>query len=180
MTVLLSNQQRFLLEALDSLGGAKLGQLTKLLQPVFCIEKPEAAPRIVEAAIRQMERCNISLCRDGDLVYLPGKRPATPLLEAIDVMLELSCGELLNYRCGKPPILLRFAVQEQKVRLFAVTTVPADLYGTELYDTERIIMLFDGHGNQHALPVPNKQFLAIRQDDGTHRFYAADGQTQRR
>ena len=178
--MLLSNQQKFLLEALDSLGGAKLKQLTDLLRPVFCVEKPDAAPRIVEAAIHQMDHCNIPLCRDGEVVYLPGRHPSFQQLEAIDVMLELSCGELLNYRCEKPPILLRFAVQEQKVRLFAVTTVPEVQYGIELYDTERIIMLFDGHGNPHALPVPNKQFLAIRQDDGTHRFYAADGQTQRR
>lgn len=178
--MLLSNQQRFLLDALDTLGGAELRQLTELLRPVFCAGKPEIAPRIVEAAIGQMRRCNIELCRDGELVYFPGRRPGQLLLEAVDVMLELSGTELLNYRCGKPPILLRFSVQEQKVRLFTVTIPGADLYGIELPNTERIILLFDGQDKADVLPVPNKQFFAVRQNDGNHRFFAANGHTDRR
>ena len=178
MTVLLSNQQKFLLDVLDTLGGATLGQLTTLLRPVFCSEKPEVAPRIVDAAIRQMNCCNIELHRDGDLVFFPGKRPDRLQLEAVDVMLELSGGRGLSYRCGKPPILLRFSMEEQKVRRFAVITSGTDLYGIELHHTERIVLLFDGQGKARSLPVPNKQFYAVRQENGTHRFFAADGQIQ--
>lgn len=176
--MLLSNQQKFLLDALETLGGATLGQLTELLRPAFCSEKPEVAPRIVDAAIRQMNCCNIKLCRDEDLVYFPGKRPNHRQLEAVDVMLELSEGRALGYRCGKPPILLRFSMEKQKVRQFAVITSGADLYGIELHHTERIILLFDGQGKVRSLPVPNKQFYAVRQENGTHLFFAVDGQIQ--
>ena len=181
MTVLLSNQQKFLLEALEILGGAYVRQLTELLRPVFCAERPEVAPKIVDAAMRQMNRCNVSLCQDGELFYFPGRRPGQLQLEALDVMLELSGTGLMNYRCGKPPILLRFSVQEEKkVRQFTVTTPGADLYGIELSQVERIILLFDGQGTSRILPVSNKQFFAVRQSDGTHRFFAVDGQSQRR
>lgn len=178
--MLLSNQQKFLLDALNILGGAELRQLTELLRPVFCLEKPEVAPRIVNAAIGQMRCCNVELCREGELVFLPGRRPGTMQLESVDVMLELAGTELLEYRASKPPILLRFSVQGQKIRLFAVVSPRADLYGVELYSTERIIQLFDGQDKTHVLPVPNKQFLAVRQEDGTHRFFAVDGRTDRR
>lgn len=180
MRLLLSNQQKFLLDALDTLGGATLQQLTALLQPVFCTEKPEAAPRIVNAAIRQMGLCNVELCRDGELVFLPGRRPGERLLEAVDVMLELSGANPLSYFCGKPPILLRFSVQEQKVRTFAVIHSAMDVYGSEFHQTERIILLFDGRDKAPVLPVSNKQFVAVRQEDGSHRFYAVDGGFQRR
>ena len=181
MTVLLSNQQKFLLEALETLGGANLRQLTELLRPVFCAKKPEAAPRIVDAAMRQMRCCNVQLCQNGDLFYFPSRCPSQQQLEAVDVMLELSSVGMLSYRSGKPPILLRFSVQEdKKIRQFTVTTPGADVYGIEFYQAERIILLFDGQGTPHILPVSNKQFLAVRQIDGTHRFYTVDGQTQRR
>ena len=178
--MLLSNQQKFLLDALDTLGGATLQQMTTLLQPVFCAEKPEAAPRIVNAAIRQMGLCNVELCRDGELVFLPGRRPGERLLEAVDVMLELSGANPLSYFLGKPPILLRFSVQEQRVRLFAVIHPITDVYGVQFYQTERVILLFGGQDKTPVLPVSNKQFIAVRQEDGSHRFYAVDGETQRR
>lgn len=176
--MLLSNQQKFLLDALDTLGGATLAQLTKLLRPVFCSKKPEVAPRIVDAAIRQMNCCNIELCQVEDLVYFPGRQPNHRQLEAVDIMLELSGGRVLGYWCGKLPILLRFSIEEQKARQFAIITSGADLYGVELHHTERIILLFDGQGKVGSLPVPNKQFYAVRQENGTHRFFAADGQIQ--
>ena len=178
--MLLSNQQRFLLDALDTLGGANLGQLTGLLQPVFCPGKPEHAPQIVKAAISQMRYCNVKLCQEGDLFFWPGRRPSQLQMEAVDVMLELAGTGMLSYRCGKPPILLRFSIQEQKVRLFTVTTPGTDLYGIELHHTERIILLFDGEGKPHALPVSNKQFFAVRQSDGTHRFFSVSAQSDGR
>ena len=179
--MLLSNQQKFLLDALDTLGGANVQQLTELLRPVFCPERPEAAPRIVAAAMRQMRCCNIPLCQDGELFYFPGRRPSQLQLEAVDVMLELSGAGMLGYRSGKAPILLRFSVQEdKKVRQFTVTTPGADLYGIQLHEAERIILLFDGQGTPHILPVSNKQFFAVRQSDGTHHYFAVDGQSQRR
>jgi len=174
--MLLTHQQRFILEVLDKLGGARLEQLFVMLRPVFCPEHPEIAQRVTEAAVRQMMHRNMAMRLDGDIVYLPGKKPEGIFLEAVDVMLELAVGKPVNYRRGDPPVILRFSVQEAKVRSFSVTTQGAELGGMQFQQTERIILLFDGQVKRRCLPVPNKQFFAVRQSDGTHRFYAADGQ----
>ena len=171
--MIMTKQQRFLLDALEILGGARLDQLASLLQPAFYSDKPDIALSVTENALRQMSYINKRIEQDGELFFLPGRRPGHLMLEAVDVMLEIAGGKpLMDYRHGKPPILLRFSVQEQKVRLFTVTTAGADLYGVELPPTERIILLFDGQGIAQSLPVSNKQFFAVRQSDGHHRFFA--------
>ena len=175
--MLMTNQQLFLMETLEILGGAELRQLVALIRPVFFAEKPEVAARVVEAAIRQFRYCNVELRREGDLVYFPERKPGALLLEAVDVMLELSDSGILSFHRGRPPILLHFSVQEKKTRTFAVTTPEAELYETHLDPAERIILLFDGQSQKRKLPVSNKQFCAVRQPDGTHRFFAVDGQT---
>lgn len=178
MRVLLTNQQKLLMEVLEILGGARLDQLAALLRPVFCLNKPEIALRLTESAIRQMRCGNITIDWEDDLVFLPGRKPAPHLLEAIDVMLELSGGNPQGYWCGKPPIILRFSVQEQKARLFAVTISGADLTGADFNRAERIILLSNGKEQMRPLPVSNRQFIAVRQRDGLHRFFAVDGQGQ--
>lgn len=171
--MILTKQQRFLLDALEILGGARIDQLAALLRPVFYSDKPDIVQSVTENALRQMYFLNNRMEQDGELVFLPQRRPGHLLLEAVDVMLEIAGNNpVTDYRHGKPPILLRFSVQEQKVRLFTVTTAGANLYGVELPPTERIILLFDGQGIAQSLPVSNKQFFAVRQNDGHHRFFA--------
>lgn len=173
--MLLSNQQRFLLETLDALGGARMDQLVSLVRSVFCLHKPEIAPRVTEAAIRQMRYCNILLEREGQLVFLPERRPSAQLLEAVDVMLELTGGSVLEYSQGSPPVLLRFCVQSGKMRSFAVLWAGKESSMAGLCSSERLILLFDGQSPPRKLPVSNKQFCAVRRDDGKHRFFLLDG-----
>lgn len=175
--MLVTNQQKLALEVLESLGGVRIDQLAAFLRPVFCAERPDIAPRLAAALIRQMRLRNMELCEEDDLVYLPKRKPEPALLEAVDVMLELSDEAPVNYRLGRHPILLHFSVQEQKVRLFIVAKCGADLSAVELHHTERIILLFDGQSQAQALPVSNKQFYAVRQSGGKHRFFALNGQT---
>ncbi len=144
---------------------------------IFCAKKSEVASG---RCMRQMKCCNVPLGQDVNLFNLPGRCPGPLQMEAVEIMLEIAGKELLEYRASKPPILLRFSVQGQKIRLFAVAAPRADLYGVELHQTERIIQLFDGQDKTYVLPVTNKQFLAVRQDDGSHRFFAMDGRTDRR
>jgi len=169
--MLLTNQQKTILEMLEKLGGARTDQLITLLRPVYCACKPEAAPQIVRAAIRQLFVCNIPLCKDGDTVYLPGRKPTMAQLEAVDVMLELSGGAPMDFIRGEAPILLRFTAQKRKERLFCITTADAAPCAAALAPTERVILLFDGQRPRRALPVSNKQIYAVRQGDGIHRFY---------
>ena len=175
--MLITNHQQHILDTLDILGGARKDQLAAFLRPAFALERYEDALRITKAAVRQMRYRNIPLEEDGDLVFYPGKRPGALLLEAVDIMLQLTDGSPLSYHREKSPILLRFSMQEQKVRLFCVIDSDADLAGVELYHTERVIQLFDGQGQARVLPVSNKQFYAARQSDGTYRFFAVGDQS---
>ena len=172
--MLVSKQLRFLLDALNILGGAREGQLTALLLPVFCDKRPDMAPIVTHAALDQAYKYSRPFEMDGDLIYLRGRRPDPLFLEAVDVMLELTNGAPLSYHPLKPPLLLRFTMQEQKIRLFCVTEPNPTI--TEFQKTERIIQLVDGQSQARALPVPNKQFYAVRRKDGTHRFFTFGGE----
>ena len=173
--MLISKQQKFLLDALERLGCARTDQLAGLIRPVFCAGKPEIAPRLVASAMRQLEYCNAEITRDGDVYTVPGEHVDYDGLQAVDIMLQLSSGAVLDYRKGKWPVLLRFSIQEQKVRSFAVASYGSWAAKAHFTPCERIILLFDGRGQPEALPVSNKQFFAVRQEDGTHRFFALDG-----
>lgn len=174
--MLITKQQRFILNALERLGGLREAQMISLIRPAFCTEKPEVAPQVVAAALRQFSGCNVRLCDDGGVIHLQGTElPDGKLLEAIDVMLQLAGAGLADYWKGNPPILLRFCVQGQKVRTFSVAGYGPDVFTAAFPPHERIILLFDGQSQPQALPVSNKQFIAVRQEDGTHRFFALDG-----
>ena len=177
--MLITKQQRFLLDALERLGGLRETQMISLLRPVFCVKKPDAAPQIVAAALRQLSNGSVRLSDDGGVIRLHGtERPNGKLLDAVDVMLQLAGAGLADYWRGNPPVLLRFCVQARKVRTFSVAAYGPDISTAAFPPHERIILLFDGQGQPQALPVSNKQFIAVRQEDGTHRFFAMDGKKQ--
>lgn len=174
--MLITKQQRFILNALERIGGLREDQIISLLRPVFCAEKPEAAPLIVTAALRQLTGCNVKLCSDGGVIRLHGTvQPDLKLLDAVDVMLQLAGADLADYWRANPPVLLRFCVQARKARTFSVAAYGPDVFTTTFPPHERIILLFDGQGRPQALPVSNKQFIAVRQEDGTHHFFALNG-----
>lgn len=177
--MLLTRQQRFLLDALARLGCARQDQLTALVRARFCRTSPETAERLTEAMLRQLSHGNCELRVEGGLVRLPRIRADPARLEAIDVMLELSGCAPLDFCAGQsPPVLLRFAAQGKKIHLFAVLT--ADSLTDVLYrrpsfqSTERVIFLLGDAGAPPALPaMPNKRFFAAVQADGSHRFFEA-------
>ena len=114
------------------------------------------------------------------MIFLPGKRPNARLLEAIDVMLELSDARPLDYWTDeKEPVLLRFSVDGKRISLFAVLHADgfmgADIRAPPVFGpTVRLVILLSGESIPPALPVPNTQFYALRQKDGTHRFFSRE------
>lgn len=173
--MLFSKQQNFMMDALERLGCIRENQLTVMVRQAFCQERPDVAPRLVKSAMSQLEYCNVELEKSGD-IYRLRNAPENPLLlEAVDVMLQLSGGMPLDFYRARAPMLLHFSVQEFKVRCFAVARYSAELYSMDFPRSERIILLFDGQGQPQTLPVPNKQFIAVRQEDGSHRFFAKGG-----
>ena len=173
--MLLTNQQKFLLDVLERLGCVRERQLVSLIRPAFCQRRPDIASVLVTSSMRQLMRGNFNIRKEGD-VFLKRNAETNPaLLEAVDVMLELSPDTPRSYRTA-PPALLRFSVQEDKsLAAFLVARYGDDLARMELKPEERIILLFDGLGRPTPLPVPNKHFFAVRLETGKHRFFALDG-----
>lgn len=171
--MLLTIQQKYLLTALRKLGGARRDQLVALFRPAFCAQKPESADWIAGTALHRLQSTN-QLRESEGVYYLTNAPPTDDVLEAIDVMLDLSQAQPLDFQRGREPVLLRFSVQEQKVRRFVVARHGVESDDLNLGAYERVILLFDGQGKGQPLPVSNKQFYAIRQEGGTHRYYAVN------
>lgn len=100
------------------------------------------------------------------------------LLEAIDVMLELTDGAPLDFSAGQPPILLRFTTDGARIGLFAVlhaSSVRRILDGAlpvPAFDgSERVVVMLDSAAPPDGFAVPGKCFYAKRQEGGCHRFY---------
>ena len=173
--MLLSKQQTYMLETIQKLGCVRKDQLIALFRLEFCAEDPEAAERVEGSALHRLCSCR-QVWESADVYHMDNTKPNERVLEAIDVMIELAKAKPLDFHGEKAPALLRFSVQEQKVRRFIVAEHGADPAELQLGAHERIILLFDGRGQARPLSVSNKQFFAVRQENGMHRYFAANGQ----
>ena len=173
--MLITKQQQFILDALEKAGGLREDQIVTLLCKTFCAGKPEAASKIAESALRQLLHCNVRLSLENHVFFLPEAGPEERRLDAVDVMLQLAGGKPIEFWRGKPPVLLRFYVLDQKMQIFSVLDAKTGTPDCAFPPQERIILLFDGQGQPQTLPVSNKQFIAIRREDGGFRFFSRDG-----
>lgn len=171
--MLLSKQQQFILDAVRRLGCVRRDQLASLADHNLGAMEPATRLRQTDAMLRQL-RCQSDIRCEGDLVKLPGVVASTMRLEAIDVMLELAEGLILDFSTRQPPpILLRFSLDGAKLRLFAVAEMGEVLPTVERRKTERMILLPQGDTPPQGVVLPEKHFFAVRQQDGIHhRFYS--------
>lgn len=173
--MLLSIQQKYLLNVIQKLGCARREQLDRLFCPAFCADYPDTAEKVIGASLRRLRTTCQQLRETDGVFHLTNTKPDSDLLEAIDVMIELSRSNPLDFRRAEPPVLLRFSVQEFMVRRFAILRHGAVLDVPRFGVYERVILLFDGWGQARPLPVSNKQFVAVRQGAGSHRYFALGG-----
>lgn len=178
--MLISKQQQYMLDVLHRLGSIREDQLAILLKTRFFPDGKLLPHGFVNTLLRQFACCNIDLRLDRNVVSLPHKVSDPNLLEAIDIMLELSQNSPLEFWAAETgPVLLRFSVAGKRISLFAVLHED-DLKGTDvrappsLGPTERVVILLSGEGRPPDFHVPNTQFYALRQKDGTHRFFAKE------
>ena len=178
--MLLSKQQQYILETLRRLGCVRERQLEELLRARFFPEGRPVPPGFLDALLRQLRCCNMDVCREDGVVFLPGRTPDPRLLEAVDVMLELSGAAPADFWTGDaPPVLLRFSVADRRISLFAVLH-SAGVEGPHVRappavgKTERVVVLLPDGGVPPALNIPNTVFYALRQKDGSHRFFARE------
>ena len=170
----LTIQQKYLLDFLKKLGCARRDQLYALAGSQDGLPGGRIRPQHVDAMLRQLRHCVSEVRIDGDLVYYGRDSPDADRVEAIDVMLQLTEGRPLDFWLMRDAaLLLRFTCEsEGKIRLFCVARL-LESHPISAQHTERIVFLVGNGKFPTGLSLPYKHFFALRQEDGTHRFFAS-------
>ena len=169
--MLLTKQQKFLLAALEKLGCAEQRQLAALLQKTFAFSSLDDAVRVTNACVRQMQMGGL-LQIAGALVTQIGAQPSTQRIEAIDVMLELSAAQPESFYAVDRHILLRFSFGEPSFKQFVIVSGSDPPPEREIRQDEKIIVMLPNSIRPEAFSYTRPVIFAIRQENGTHRFFA--------
>ena len=172
--MLLSIQQKYIMTVLRELRCLRAGQLQTILQGRFDWQEPEAARRRMDTMLRQMRGGMGDFHSDAEFVWLGSVQPDARVLEAVDVMLELSEGRPQDFSAAvRSPELLRFTLEGNSLRLFTVATLSDSLAAADPSRPGRTVWISDSGTSPPGLTLPPKHFFAARQPDGSHRFYGS-------
>ena len=169
--MLLTKQQKYLLAVLTKLGCAEQRQLAALLQKTFAFSSLDDAVRVTGACVRQMQMGGLLQISNG-LVTRTGGQPSPQQIEAIDVMLELSAAQPESFYAVDQHILLRFSLGEPSFKQFVIVSGSDPPPEREIRQDEKIIVLLPDSIRPEKFPYPRPVIFAIRQENGTHRFFA--------
>ena len=169
--MLLTKQQKYLLAVLEQLGCAEQRQLAALLQKTFAFSSHEDAVRVTNACVRQMQMGGLLRIVDG-LVNLCGEQSVPQQIEAIDVMLELSAAQPESFYAIDKHILLRFSLGEPSFKQFVIVSGSDPPPEHEIQQDKKIIALLPDSIKPEAFSYTRPVIFAIRQENGTHRFFA--------
>ena len=169
--MLLTKQQKYLLAVLEQLGCAEQRQLAALLQKTFAFSSHEDAVRVTGACVRQMQMGGLLQISNG-LVTQTGGQPSPQQIEAIDVMLELSAAQPESFYAVDQHILLRFSLGEPSFKQFVIVSGSDPPPEREIRRDEKIIVLLPDSIKPEAFSYTRPVIFAIRQENGTHRFFA--------
>lgn len=169
--MLLTKQQKYLLAVLEQLGCAEQRQLAALLQKIFAFSSLDDAVRVTGACVRQMQMGG--LLQISDNIVSQCKEWAIPQrIEAIDVMLELSAAQPESFYAVDKHILLRFSLGEASFKQFVIVSGSDPPPEREIRQDEKIIALLPDSIRPETFPYTRPVIFAIRQENGTHRFFA--------
>ena len=169
--MLLTKQQKYLLAVLEQLGCAEQRQLAALLQKIFAFSSLDDAVRVTGACVRQMQMGG--LLQISDNIVSQCKEWAIPQrIEAIDVMLELSAAQPESFYAVDKHILLRFSLGEASFKQFVIVSGSDPPPEREIRQDEKIIALLPDSIKPEAFSYTRPVIFAIRQESGTHRFFA--------
>ena len=169
--MLLTKQQKYLLAVLEKLGCAEQRQLAALLQKTFAFSSHEDAVRVTGACVRQMQMGGLLQISNG-LVTQTGGQPSPQQIEAIDVMLELSAAQPESFYAVDQHILLRFSLGEPSFKQFVIVSGSDPPPEHEIQQDKKIIALLPDSIKPEAFSYTRPVIFAIRQENGTHRFFA--------
>ena len=169
--MLLTKQQKYLLAVLEKLGCAEQRQLAALLQKTFAFSALDDAVRVTGACVRQMQMGGLLQISNG-LVTQTGGQLNTQRIEAIDVMLELSAAQPESFYAVDKHILLRFSLGEPSFKQFVIVSGSDPPPEHEIQQDKKIIALLPDSIKPEAFSYTRPVIFAIRQENGTHRFFA--------
>jgi hypothetical protein len=169
--MLLTKQQKYLLAVLEQLGCAEQRQLAALLQKTFAFSSLDDAVRVTNACVRQMQMGGLLQISNG-LVTQTGGQPSPQQIEAIDVMLELSAAQPESFYAVDQHILLRFSLGEPSFKQFVIVSGSDPPPEHEIQQDKKIIALLPDSIKPEAFSYTRPVIFAIRQENGTHRFFA--------
>ena len=177
MLVLLSIQQKYILEVPRKLGCIRRRQLETLVREKFRRPDMEISTARLDAMLRQLRAGNGDVRSDGELVRITGAQPDALRLEAVDVMLELAEGKPEDFTTRVDcPGILRFSWGPD-LRLFTVAelSMPIRPALEALAHQKRVVWLTESGTPPEGLTLPPRHFFAARLPDGSHRFYGSTG-----
>ena len=169
--MLLTKQQKYLLAMLEQLGCAEQRQLAALLRKTFAFSSLDDAVRVTGACMRQMQMGGLLRITDS-LVSLCGEQAVPQRIEAIDVMLELSAAQPEDFSAVDKHTLLRFSLGEPSFKQFVIVSGSDPPPEHEIRQDEKIIALLPDGIRPETFPYTKPVIFAIRQGNGTHRFFA--------
>ena len=169
--MLLTKQQKYLLAVLEQLGCAEQRQLAALLQKIFAFSSLDDAVRVTGACVRQMQMGGLLQIADN-IVAQVGEHPAAQRIEAIDVMLELSAAQPEDFFAVDKHILLRFSLGEPSFKQFVIVFGSDPPPECAIRRDEKIIVLLPDGTKPETFSYTRPVIFAIRQENGTHRFFA--------
>ena len=175
--MLLTVQQKYILDILKKLPCLRAEQLRRLVAARFRHPDLETSRRRMSAMLRQLSTFQREVSLTEEFICYDGAQPDLRKLEALDVMLELTKDAPDDFTAQvKSPLQLRFLWGGDKLRLFTVISFSAvGVTGTysERQRSERVIWISDNGAMPENLSLPSKHFFAVRQSDGSHRFYGS-------
>ena len=169
--MLLTKQQKYLLAVLEKLGCAEQRQLAALLQKMFAFSSLDDAVRVTNACARQMQMGGLLQISDG-IVSQCGEWAIPQRIEAIDVMLELSAAQPQDSYAVDQHILLRFSLGGPSFKQLVIVSGSDPPPEYEIRQDEKIIVLLPDSAKPETFPYTRPVIFAIRQENGTHRFFA--------
>ena len=170
--MLLSIQQKYIVEVLRQLGYIRQEQLQTLVQGKF--SEMEISDQRMKVMLRQLRYAVGEVRLDADAIWIGDTQPDLRRLEAVDVMLELAEGRPQDFSAAvRSPELLRFTLEGHSLRLFTVVTLSDPLAAVDPSRPGRTVWISDSGTSPPGLTLPPKHFFAARQPDDSHRFYGS-------
>lgn len=163
---MMSEPQRYLFDLLKELRCLRIEQLELLLAARY-----GSTPAQVQAMLRQLRYGRQAVHFPGPgLVSYEQCRIEPLLLEAIDVMLEVSKGQILACYAADDSLLLRFLAGEEAKSFSVAAGITPLLRSYRFQPGETLFILSSPPGGaEQGLQV--EHYYAVASDDGSHRFF---------